>query len=215
MVLSGSSLVWSTSPSASLERKAWRSFLRLDGSVWTTDKDRIIPCLLAAEIIARMGRDPGDVLANLRANSASGSMSVSKRQPTCAKGNAGETSKRQVHTTDLAGEKIQNVRTEAPGNGALIGGLKVVAESSLRVRPVARISIRGNLPRKRSSAPHPGGNAEHREGGVDRGANSPPTAGIFSPAIYSCNQPPVKPARRKPIWMAGHCRIKRQRNPVR
>jgi phosphoglucomutase len=112
------------------EESAGASFLRLDGSVWTTDKDGITPCLLAAEITARMGRDPGEIYGELAREFGE---SIYERVEAPAtpeqKEMLAKLSKRQVDFTHLAGEKIQTILTEAPGNGAPIGGLKVVADN--------------------------------------------------------------------------------------
>ena len=112
------------------EESAGASFLRLDGSVWTTDKDGIIPALLAAEITARMGRDPGEIYRDLTRGFGE---PVYDRVETPAtpeqKKKLGRLSPQQVRLTDLAGGKIRTLLTHAPGNGAAIGGLKVIAES--------------------------------------------------------------------------------------
>ncbi len=112
------------------EESAGASFLCLDGSVWTTDKDGIIPALLAAEITARMGRDPGEIYADL---SHEFGKPVYERIEVPAtsqqKALLEKLTTEQVKIKDLAGEKIQANLTNAPGNGAPIGGLKVVAES--------------------------------------------------------------------------------------
>jgi phosphoglucomutase len=112
------------------EESAGASFLRLDGSVWTTDKDGFIPCLLAAEITARAGRDPGDIYHELTRELGE---PVSDRVEAPAtpgqKKRLAELSPQDVPLASLAGEQIQAVLTRAPGNGAPIGGLKVVAES--------------------------------------------------------------------------------------
>ena len=112
------------------EESAGASFVRVDGSVWTTDKDGIVPSLLAAEITARMDRDPGEMYRELthefgepiydRVEAAA----TPEQKELLAK-----LSPQQVTLTELAGEKIQAVLTHAPGNGARIGGLKVSAES--------------------------------------------------------------------------------------
>jgi phosphoglucomutase len=112
------------------EESAGASFLRLDGSVWTTDKDGIIPCLLAAEITARTGCDPGEVYGQLGREFGEPIYERVEAPATPEqKEMLAKLSKRQVHDTDLAGEKIQKILTEAPGNNAPIGGLKVVAEN--------------------------------------------------------------------------------------
>ena len=112
------------------EESAGASFARLDGSVWTTDKDGMILALLAAEITARMGRDPGEIYSDLTREFGE---PVYKRVDAPAtsqqKAVLAKLSPEQVKTKDLAGEKIQAVLTTAPGNNAPIGGLKVVAES--------------------------------------------------------------------------------------
>jgi phosphoglucomutase len=112
------------------EESAGASFVRLDGSVWTTDKDGMVPALLAAEITARMGRDPGKIYSELTGEFGE---PVYERVEAPAtpeqKAMLAKLSPEQVKIKDLAGEKIQAMLTEAPGNGAPIGGLKVVAES--------------------------------------------------------------------------------------
>jgi phosphoglucomutase len=112
------------------EESAGASFGRLDGSVWTTDKDGIILALLAAEITARMGRDPGEIYSKLTHEFGE---PVYERMDAPAtpeqKAILAKLSPHQVLTKELAGEKIQAILTNAPGNGAPIGGLKVVAES--------------------------------------------------------------------------------------
>lgn len=112
------------------EESAGASFLRRDSSVWTTDKDGITPALLAAEITARMGRDPGEIYQELTSEFGE---SFYTRVEAPATPQEKEILKRlspdQVRLTDLAGEQIQTVLTHAPGNGAALGGLKVVAES--------------------------------------------------------------------------------------
>jgi phosphoglucomutase len=112
------------------EESAGASFARRDGSVWTTDKDGIIAALLAAEITARMGRDPGEIYLELTREFGE---SVYTRIEAPATAQEKEILRRlspdQVRLTDLAGEQIQTILTHAPGNGAPIGGLKVAAES--------------------------------------------------------------------------------------
>lgn len=110
------------------EESAGASFLRRDGSVWTTDKDGMIAALLAAEITAVTGRDPGQAYAELtkslgtpifRRFEASADSSEKKQL-------AG-LSAQAIHTKELAGEPLTAILTEAPGNGASIGGVKVAA----------------------------------------------------------------------------------------
>ena len=111
------------------EESAGASFLRRDGTVWSTDKDGIIPCLLAAELTARTGRDPGQTYAGLTERFGS---PVYRRIDAPAtpeqKAALARLSPDQVATATLAGEPLTDVLTTAPGNGAPIGGLKVMAE---------------------------------------------------------------------------------------
>ncbi len=111
------------------EESAGASFARLDGSVWTTDKDGMIPALLAAEITDRMGRDPGEIYSDLTHEFGE---PVYERVEALAtreqKALLEKLSPEQVKIKNLAGEKIQAILTTAPGNGAPIEGLKVVAE---------------------------------------------------------------------------------------
>jgi phosphoglucomutase len=112
------------------EESAGASFARLDGSVWTTDKDGIVPALLAAEITARMGRDPGEIYRELTHEFGDPAYDRVEAPATPEqKQLLAKLSPRQVTLTELAGEKIQNVLTRAPGNNAPIGGLKVMTES--------------------------------------------------------------------------------------
>ena len=112
------------------EESAGASFLRLDGSVWTTDKDGIVPALLSAEITARMGRDPGEIYREL-AREFGEPVSDRVEAPATPKQKQAlaRLSPQQIRSAELAGEKIQSILTRAPGNDAPIGGLKVVAES--------------------------------------------------------------------------------------
>ena len=111
------------------EESAGASFLRRDGSVWSTDKDGLIPCLLAAEMKATTGKDPGQLYAELAERFGKAAY---KRRDVAASAEQKDVLKRlspdQVRSDELAGEPIESVLTEAPGNGAAIGGLKVVAE---------------------------------------------------------------------------------------
>jgi phosphoglucomutase len=112
------------------EESAGASFLRRDGSAWTTDKDGFIPCLLAAEITARTGRDPGEIYRELTREFGDPVYDRVEAPATPEqKKMLANLSARQVQSTDLAGELIQSIQTHAPGNGASIGGLKVVTKS--------------------------------------------------------------------------------------
>jgi phosphoglucomutase len=113
------------------EESAGASFLRLDGAAWSTDKDGLIPCLLAAELTARTGKDPGetyDQLAERLGRPSYRRVDVAATSDDKAK--LGKLSAEQVTTKELAGEPILDVLTRAPANDAPIGGLKVVAENA-------------------------------------------------------------------------------------
>ena len=113
------------------EESAGASFVRLDGSVWTTDKDGIVPALLAAEITARMGRDPGEIYRELTREFG---------EPVYDRVEAPATPEQKELLAKLSPQQVKIHRIwrakksrlsspSAPGNGAPIGGLKVVAES--------------------------------------------------------------------------------------
>jgi phosphoglucomutase len=111
------------------EESAGASFLRRDGGPWSTDKDGLIPCLLAAEMKARTGKDPGEIygeLADRHGHAAYRRIDVAASPED--KDKLKKLSPEQVASAELAGEPILEKLTEAPGNGAPIGGLKVVAE---------------------------------------------------------------------------------------
>jgi phosphoglucomutase len=112
------------------EESAGATFLRRDGSVWTTDKDGIIAALLSAEITGRMGRDPGALYVDLAsqfgnpvADRIQVAASAKQKQQLAA------LSSHDVVATELAGEKIGSVINRAPGDDAPIGGIKVSAAS--------------------------------------------------------------------------------------
>jgi phosphoglucomutase len=119
------------------EESAGASFLRLDGQVWTTDKDGFVPGLLAAEITATLGRDPGARYVELTRElgapvyeridaTASADQKRRLRQLTPA----------QIDARELAGDAIRSILTTAPGNGESIGGLKVITDEGwFAVRP--------------------------------------------------------------------------------
>jgi phosphoglucomutase len=113
------------------EESAGASFLRRDATTWTTDKDGLIPCLLAAEMTARTGVDPGASYAAMAERFGRPSY---RRVDVAAtpddKRVLAKLSAEQVTGEQLAGESIREVLTDAPGNGAPIGGVKVVADNA-------------------------------------------------------------------------------------
>jgi len=112
------------------EESAGASFLRRDGTVWTTDKDGIIMDLLAAEITARTGRDPAEHYKDLTERFGTPVYErIDAPASPAEKAILKELSPEQVTATELAGEPITARLTRAPGNGAAIGGLKVVSEN--------------------------------------------------------------------------------------
>ncbi len=111
------------------EESAGASFLRLDGSVWTTDKDGIILCLLAAEIIAKAGKSPSQHYAELTAKHGEPAYArIDAPANREQKARLGKLTPDAVSADQLAGEVITAKLTAAPGNGAAIGGLKVTTE---------------------------------------------------------------------------------------
>ena len=112
------------------EESAGAAFIRLDGSVWTTDKDGIIPALLSAEITARLGRDPGEIYQKLAREFGEPVYDrVEAPASPAEKQRLEQLSTREIRSSELAGEKIEAILTQAPGNGAPIGGLKVMTAS--------------------------------------------------------------------------------------
>ena len=110
------------------EESSGATFLRRDGTVWTTDKDGLVPNLLAAEITARTGKDPGEHYQALTAEFGTSYYTRIDAPATPEqKALLEKLSPEAVATASLAGEPIINKLTRAPGNGAPIGGLKVVA----------------------------------------------------------------------------------------
>jgi len=113
------------------EESAGASFLRMDGSVWTTDKDGILLCLLAAEILAVTGKTPSQRYAELvEVHGAPVYQRVDAPASPAQKAALAKLSPEAVTATELAGEPITAKLSHAPGNGAAIGGLKVVTEDA-------------------------------------------------------------------------------------
>ncbi len=119
------------------EESAGASFDRLDGNVWTTDKDGIVAALLSAEITASLGRDIGDVYNDLENEFGKtfyelDDVKATPKQKEILK----KLSPKEITSNELAGEKIEAILTKAPGNDAPIGGLKVITQGGwFTVRP--------------------------------------------------------------------------------
>jgi phosphoglucomutase len=112
------------------EESAGASFLRRDGTVWTTDKDGIVACLLTAEMTARTGRDPGEAYRSLTERFGDPAYRrVDAPATPDEKAVLAKLSPDAVRATELAGDPITGILTTAPGNGAPIGGLKVTTDA--------------------------------------------------------------------------------------
>ena len=112
------------------EESAGATFLRRDGKVWTTDKDGLVPALLAAEITARCGRDPAQVYAELVQQLGEPVADRVEAPATAAqKALLAALTPARIVARELAGEAITAVLDHAPGNGAAIGGIKVVSKN--------------------------------------------------------------------------------------
>ena len=112
------------------EESAGASFSRIDGTVWTTDKDGIVPALLAAEITAKTGHDPGELYRDLTRDLGEPAADRVEAPATAEqKKKLATLSPAQVRITELAGETIEQIIDRAPGNDAPIGGIKVIAAS--------------------------------------------------------------------------------------
>ncbi len=157
------------------EESAGAAFLRRDGSVWTTDKDGIVPALLSAEIKARTGRDPAeryDALADELGRPVADRVDA-PATPAQKKQIAALTSA-QLKATELAGEKIDSVLDKAPGNGAAIGGIKVIAKSGwFAARPSGTEDIYKIYAESFSGADHLKQILMEAQGVVDRAIASP------------------------------------------
>ncbi len=112
------------------EESAGATFSRMDGSVWTTDKDGIVMALLSAEITARTGKDPGELYGDLTKEFGHFyEARVEALIQPAAKERLKNLSPRQISSDSLAGEKIDSILTQAPGNHAPIGGIKVITKN--------------------------------------------------------------------------------------
>src|SRR5579862_9110585 len=112
------------------EESAGASFLGRDGGVWSTDKDGIIPGLLSAEITARTGKDPGEIYRGLTRDLGDPVYERIDAPATLEqKAALQKLSPADIHVAEVAGEKIEQILTTAPGDGSPIGGIKVTAKN--------------------------------------------------------------------------------------
>ncbi len=160
------------------EESAGASFLRRDGSVWTTDKDGIVPALLSAEITARTGRDPARAYAELTgALGESASDRVDAPATVQQKKLLAALTPGALGARELAGEKIDSVIDKAPGNGAAIGGIKVTARSGwFAARPSGTEDIYKIYAESFAGADHLQQILKEAQGIVDRAIAGPTTA---------------------------------------
>jgi len=138
------------------EESAGASFLRRDGTVWTTDKDGLIPALLAAEITARTGKEPGEHYRELTAQFGTPHYTRIDAPATPEqKARLANLSPDSVRASSLAGEPITARLTRAPGNDAPIGGLKVVTDSGwFAARPSGTENLYKIYAESRRGEPH-------------------------------------------------------------
>ena len=112
------------------EESAGAAFLRNNGKVWTTDKDGFIPALLSAEIMAKTGRDPGEIYEELTKKLGDPVYDrIDAKATTEQKKALSQLNPSAIRQKEMAGEPIKNMLTNAPGNNAAIGGLKVSTEN--------------------------------------------------------------------------------------
>ncbi len=125
------------------EESAGAVFSRMNGNVWTTDKDGFVPALLSAEITATLGKDPAQIYAELEQEFGHAAYERIEAPATPAQKKVlSKLSAEQITAKEVAGEEITKVLTSAPGNNALIGGVKVVTEGGwFAARPSGTESI--------------------------------------------------------------------------
>ena len=138
------------------EESAGASFLRRDGAVWTTDKDGLILGLLAAEMLARTGKDPGEIYDGLTEQfGAPAYERIDAPATPEQKAALLRLSPEQVHAQELAGDPITGLLAKAPSNGAPLGGLKVVtARGWFAARPSGTENVYKLYAESFSGEPH-------------------------------------------------------------
>ncbi len=157
------------------EESAGASFLRRDGTVWTTDKDGIVAALLSAEITSRCGRDPGMLYAEL-AREFGDPIADRVEAPATPqqKKQLAALAPQSIDATQLAGEKIASILGNAPGNGAPIGGVKVITKSGwFAARPSGTEEIYKIYAESFSGADHLQRILQEAQALVDRAIASP------------------------------------------
>ena len=158
------------------EESAGAAFLRRDGTVWTTDKDGIVPALLAAEMTARLGCDPGALYRRL-ANEFGNPVADRVEAPATPqqKKQLAALVPARIEAGELAGERIESILDSAPGNGASIGGIKVIAKSGwFAARPSGTEDIYKIYAESFSGDDHLQRILKEAQAIVDRAIESPP-----------------------------------------
>ena len=112
------------------EESAGASFSRRNGTVWTTDKDGMVPALLSAEILAVTGKDPGEHYQKLTQDLGESFYDrIEAKATSVQRAELGKISADQIESKELAGEKILKILTKAPGNNVAIGGIKIETQN--------------------------------------------------------------------------------------
>ncbi len=166
------------------EESAGATFLRRDGSVWTTDKDGIVAALLSAEITACRGRDPGTFYSEL-AHEFGNPVADRVEAPATPlqKKQLAALAPQRIETDELAGEKITSILGNAPGNGAPIGGVKVITKSGwFAARPSGTEDIYKIYAESFSGTEHLQRILKEAQAIVDRAIASPSPATVRSAA---------------------------------
>ncbi len=177
------------------EESAGASFLRRDGTVWTTDKDGLVPALLSAEITARMGRDPAEIYRELTREFGDPVYDrIDAPATPQQKKVLAQLSPQQILSSELAGEKILHILTQAPGNGAPIGGLKVVSENGwFAARPSGTENIYKIYAESFRSHDHLSHILSEAQTMVNAALSAPPSPSSTSPESKEQERPSTTP----------------------